>query len=289
VSGIVGELGKGLIKGVLGMTAGVVNLKAGVVNGGGLGGGGGGGGGKGGVAGKTGGALITGRTFITGIAAAALAGLAIELAGQLGQQSTDIQEQGRDLIAETKANAPKMNERELVNAIQMIDDQLKNPLNAAALIITEPLNNGLSNLGKTQDALKAELRTLRANTVATTTAATNTNDKRQAGIIEEQRRTKTATTAGLDEMRTEAVTARRQAADGFGRTTGAVDRSRAGIVSATAQGAGTVASAVRASRPIVTTNVTVNVTAARVTASKTIQARYGAPNGSAQQNAREFE
>lgn len=37
VSGIVGELGKGLIKGVLGMTAGVVNLKAGVVNGGGTG------------------------------------------------------------------------------------------------------------------------------------------------------------------------------------------------------------------------------------------------------------
>ena len=36
VSGIVGELGKGLIKGVLGMTAGVVNINAGVVNGGGL-------------------------------------------------------------------------------------------------------------------------------------------------------------------------------------------------------------------------------------------------------------
>ena len=37
VSGIVGELGKGLIKGVLGMTAGVVNINAGVVNGGGPG------------------------------------------------------------------------------------------------------------------------------------------------------------------------------------------------------------------------------------------------------------
>ena len=39
VSGIVGELGKGLIKGVLGMNAGVVNINAGVVNGGGLPGG----------------------------------------------------------------------------------------------------------------------------------------------------------------------------------------------------------------------------------------------------------
>jgi hypothetical protein len=285
VSGIVGELSKGLVKGVLGMTAGVVNLKAGTVIGGG------GGvipGGKGGVAGKAGGALVTGRTFITGIAAGVLAGLAVELAGQLGQQSTEVHEQGERLIQATKANAPKMTERELVNAIQSIDDQLKNPLNAAALIITEPLNNGLSNLDKTQQALKAELRTLRANTLAGQTAASNTNDKRQAGIIEEQRRTKTAFVGGIGDVHTELIAEKRAAADGFGRTTSAVDRSRAGIVSATAQGAGTVASAVRASRPIVTTNVTVNVTAARVTASKTIQARYGPGNGSAQQNAREF-
>jgi len=39
LTGIVGELGKGLIKGVLGMNAGVVNINAGVVNGGGLPGG----------------------------------------------------------------------------------------------------------------------------------------------------------------------------------------------------------------------------------------------------------
>ena len=37
IGGIVGELGKGLIKGVLGMTAGVVNINAGVVKGGSLG------------------------------------------------------------------------------------------------------------------------------------------------------------------------------------------------------------------------------------------------------------
>jgi hypothetical protein len=36
LGGIVGELGKGLIKGVLGMNAGVVNINAGIVNGGGL-------------------------------------------------------------------------------------------------------------------------------------------------------------------------------------------------------------------------------------------------------------
>lgn len=50
VGDLVGELGKGLIKGVLGMNAGVVNINAGVVRGGGgapLPGGGGGGGGRG--------------------------------------------------------------------------------------------------------------------------------------------------------------------------------------------------------------------------------------------------
>ena len=45
LGGIVAELGKGLIKGVLGMTAAVVNIKAGVVTGGGVPGTGGGGGG----------------------------------------------------------------------------------------------------------------------------------------------------------------------------------------------------------------------------------------------------
>ena len=49
VGGIIGELGKGLIKGVLGMNAGVVNLNAAVVNGGG---------GIPGVAGAAGGGLL---------------------------------------------------------------------------------------------------------------------------------------------------------------------------------------------------------------------------------------
>lgn len=287
LGGIVAELGKGLIKGVLGMTAGVVNLKAGVVNGG-IGSGGGGGqttvvpGGKQGKLANLGSTIM--KVAIVSIAVEAAAMLAQELAAQ----STAIDKQGKDVINLAKTNAPKMNERELVNAIQNIDDQLKSPLNAAALIITEPLNHGLSNLDTTQKELKQQLVLLRAGTAINAAATNTTQDKSKAAIIEEQRRTKTATTGGLDDMRAEAVAARREAATGVGRTTSTVDRARAGVVSATAQGAGTVASAIRANRPIVTTNVTVNVTAAKVTSSQTIQARYGAGGGSAQQQAREF-
>jgi len=63
---IVGQLGAGLIKGVLGMNAGVVNINAGVVNGGGGGGPGGffGGGGKGG-------GLLGGLARLGALAAAA--------------------------------------------------------------------------------------------------------------------------------------------------------------------------------------------------------------------------
>lgn len=82
VSGIVGELGKGLIKGVLGMTAGVVNINAGVVKGGGVGdlipkvGGAAAGGGAAAVAGA-------GIAGIATLAAGIGAGLAIkEMSGQ---------------------------------------------------------------------------------------------------------------------------------------------------------------------------------------------------------------
>lgn len=74
ISGIAGELGKGLIKGVLGMTAGVVNIKAGVVNGGGGGPGGKGIGGKvltgAGAAGAAGAALGIGAGVAAGGAVA---------------------------------------------------------------------------------------------------------------------------------------------------------------------------------------------------------------------------
>lgn len=259
VSGIVSELSKGLIKGVLGMTAGVVNIKAGVVNG------------AGGVTPTPTGPGRLGSVVRTGAAVT-----------------------GGVIVAEAAHEAGKVLATQLAGGNEDLYNKLTKSYENSALLAFGPFE-GLRKLPGQIDQLITVVAggqpardTGQAAIIEEQRRTKQAFDTGQAGIIEEQRRTKTATTAGLDEMRTEAVTARRQAADGFGRTTSAVDRSRAGIVSATAQGAGTVASAVRASRPIVTTTVTVNVTAAKVTASKTIQARYGPGNGSAQQNAREF-
>lgn len=82
VGSIVGELGKGLIKGVLGMNAGVVNINAGVVNG------------AGGapVPGGGGGFLGTLRdafAFVSGLAIAEAAGVAVrEVMDQIGGKDT---------------------------------------------------------------------------------------------------------------------------------------------------------------------------------------------------------
>src|SRR6185369_9637023 len=88
VQDVIGELGKGLIKGVLGMTAGVVNINAGVVNGG-VGGAAGAAGGAGaaGVAGK--GLSLIQKVFIVGVAAE----VASQIAGPTVQLGKDIHDQ----------------------------------------------------------------------------------------------------------------------------------------------------------------------------------------------------
>jgi hypothetical protein len=157
---IVGELGKGLIKGVLGINAGVVNVSGKVVTGGGPGGvvptGG-----KTGAIGRVGTVLGNiGKVFLVGMAA----GVAVELAGALGQQSTEIQEQGKGLVDTTKFNAGRMTEPELVAALKSINDTAKDPLSVAALLLTEPLNKGFSNLLATETILKDQLTVIRNNT-----------------------------------------------------------------------------------------------------------------------------
>jgi hypothetical protein len=80
--GLITDLGKGLIKGVLGMTAGVVNINAGVVNGGGLGGGLGGA--VAGVGGKVGLMALVAEAIPFVLGATAVLGVALAVAGALG-------------------------------------------------------------------------------------------------------------------------------------------------------------------------------------------------------------
>jgi len=169
---IVGELGKGLIKGVLGINAGVVNVSGKVVTGGG-------GvvpGGKTGAVGKIGSVVGNiGKVFLVGMAAA----VAVELASALGEQSTAIQEQGADVVTNTKTNAPKMTEKEIVAALAAVRAPTKDPLSTIALLVTNPLNKGFDNLLATEKALQDQLAVIRANT-ATTSANTGSGAERAA-------------------------------------------------------------------------------------------------------------
>jgi hypothetical protein len=106
------------------------------------------GGGKGGGI-----ASAIGKVFLVGIAAA----VAFELAQALGQQSGEIKQQGADLLAATKANSPKMTEKEIRSALANIDQKLRDPLQMFALTMTQPFNDGLKNLLTVQGELNAEL------------------------------------------------------------------------------------------------------------------------------------
>lgn len=95
---IVGELGKGLIRGVLGMTAGVVNITAGVVNGGGVPG-------VAGAGGILGGLGTVAATVLPLVGVAAIKGAQVAQATQVHSVAgLDAMILGRDIAAAEAAN-----------------------------------------------------------------------------------------------------------------------------------------------------------------------------------------
>lgn len=122
LGGIVGELGKGLIKGVLGMNAGVVNINAGVVNGGGVGGAAGGAG-KG-LAGKLGTGLAVGA------AVAGVVGVVATQQEQSAMNSGIASGAQQNLSVFLKQNPTTEQLRSSLAAVQQgITDIKSNPLN----------------------------------------------------------------------------------------------------------------------------------------------------------------
>jgi hypothetical protein len=108
IGGIVGELGKGLIRGVLGMNAGVVNINAAVVNGGGLPVG----------AAAAGAAAGTGAAVVTAvIAPAAVAAAALIISDQINKQ-------GDELVTKAAEFASKATDSELAASIKGVTEQL---------------------------------------------------------------------------------------------------------------------------------------------------------------------
>lgn len=115
LGGIVGELGKGLVKGVLGMNAGVVNINAGIVNGaGGIPGGG---------AAAGAGRLATVASFVipaaglTALAAGIVVGFkSLVLDPGLDKQSSDLVDLTKKTITENRGNTAL-----LQNALAAVD------------------------------------------------------------------------------------------------------------------------------------------------------------------------
>jgi hypothetical protein len=265
ISGIVGELGKGLIKGVLGMTAGVVHVKAATAT---IGGGaipaGGGGGGKGGGGGTNvfgAGKLATIAQMISKVI---VVGIVAELAGI-------VEPALNDLASSLKKGLKVDDFWKSIGIGPLSPDDLQWPFGPknTPTIFPELGGNGL--LGGTPKGTETVplggpkiMGTLTREQQATTdkveTVATNTAGTKEQVIVSGK-----AARAGLSEVARAATTA-------------------GVLASFAAINAGSrVAAAIAAKDMSVTTNthVTVNVTAANVTKEVVIQERWGNGNGSA--------
>ncbi len=253
LGGIVKELSAGLIKGVLGINAGVVNIKAGAVTGAG------GVGGAAGTASKGGNLLATAaKVFIVGAAV----GVFAELVGIRNAQSEANRAQAGALTTKTNefikvAGIPEM--QQSLRGILATDRELSTStdlLNTRALAFQ-------TNLDGVRDAVRAQEAAL--------AKAINAQTDPQITAVENMKSKMAADLAGNKTAIDNAAHSTSSAAATAGTTAAAAARSAGYGVEA----------AVRQSRPIVTTDVRVYVTAAGVTKSTTEQTRYGPGNGSA--------
>jgi hypothetical protein len=232
--GLIGELGKGLIKGVLGMTAGVVNINAGAVRGGGLP--------AAGAAGGVGAATLLAGAAVTAAAVAAVAVVQQEISKRSSEQARAIEAQTTRWLAQSPSR------EDLVNGLngvkQGITDIRSNPL--LTLVQGDTLNSLQAMEGNITRQI-AEIDRLR----------------------EQANRTKDDTVAAQNRTRDAALETKRETSRGTS------------VVSSNVRNvAPPIVGAIRANRPIVTTNVNVNVSASQVTKSVTVQERVGNGNGS---------
>lgn len=269
---IVGELGKGLIKGVLGMTAGVVNIKAGVVNGaGGVGGAGGAAGGMGKLGKALAGASIIGD--IAGVIATQQA-----VSGQSTAQATEIKA-GLDSSIAGKSLG------ELNTALggveQGIRDLQSNPLNALVQ------GDALTTLQQMQTDLKAAIAAKNSPaakgvpSAVAHSAAPGKSDKGEQKLSDIIASTKSVKSQVISSGKLQQIAQM----DTKRETAASASKVSSTTRSATAAGASLVASAVRSSRPIITTNVSVSVGVGSVTKKVTQQKRVGKPYGSGEHQA----
>jgi len=180
LTGIVGELGKGLIKGVLGINAGQVNIRAASVTGAG-----------GGVAGGTAGATSTAgkiasavsKVFILGAAAAFIA----ELGSIRGEQSEQNKEGIENLNKQTKEFAAGASLADLKNSLKGLEEQeakLRSGIAPDQIAFQLDIDGIATAMERSQQTLRDKITSLEAsgktNSAAENTAQNITNERLEA-------------------------------------------------------------------------------------------------------------
>jgi Prophage tail length tape measure protein len=272
LGGIVGELGKGLIRGVLGINAGVVNVRGGIVNGGP---GGAAAGGKGllgkaatGLGGALGGGAVLGAAALA-VSGAIVAGAAIATQKLLVEPG--LQARAGKNIEGTNALIASGDAKALRASIDGLK-QMPSKLNPLQKVLYELNANGV----KTHtEGLIAAMEKAIANGMHSGTKghAGKQKDDTVVGIKQTKQaieNSKTATSKGLSVIKT-AIGHQDPKLDNIQRTTRSSSLTNASIISG----------AIRANRPNFTTNVVVNVSASGVSKTVTHQDRVGPSTGSA--------
>ena len=182
ISGIASELGKGLIKGVLGINAGVVNVRAATVAG--VGGGVAGAGAAGGAtstAGKI--ASAASKVFIIGAAAAFIA----ELGSIRGQQSEENKQGVENLGKQGEVFVKSASIDDMKKALEGIEGyerQLTNSLTPEAIAFQLDIDGVRTAVDAQEASLRAAIADLessgRTNSAAENTAQNITNERLEA-------------------------------------------------------------------------------------------------------------
>ena len=252
ISGIVGELGKGLIKGVLGINAGVVNVRGAVVNGGG----GGGGGLISKAAGAAGGASAVGAGLALGGATLALGAGAVTL---------------YDIIPSLFANMPKHPGGEQAALGGKHTQTLVGP-NAAMVRLFTPIAR--ASYAKLPTAPKANS----ANERRAMEATFSRKELQDISRKQEALRTATLETKAATERADQRQQAKLDAFKSSNAT--ALHQAQSGISSSMITGSQSIVNALRNYQPKTIVNVTTSVTSARVQKATHTQTSYGPGNGS---------
>jgi hypothetical protein len=278
LGGIVGEMGKGLIKGVLGMNAGVVNIKAGVVNGAGGIGGAAGGGGKMGAAGKA----LGGLAIIGEIAAVVAVQQAVS-----AENSAIAADIHTSLNSGLAIKTPAELQAALDGVNQGINDIQANPLNVLVA------GSALDELRAMRASLETELSSTGQQTDFSGGRGGPGGGRGAAAEVSKGTKpTKDAVTTAQGVLDTSILanrTAIHQSKDAVTGATntqgaalkGAVNIGTSGTTVAVNSSTGRIVGAISSiPAPVLNATTIVNVTGATVTSSQTTQSRTGSSGGS---------